>query len=193
MNGITPFELHLTTHKISGKKNDDFTALCSEIGGKSLLIELAQGEFMQQPMFTTTIFEKDLEAVLRMARSLAQRFRDSEFPIQRIKVETEEIYSDNFEKLPENYFEWHGKINIKNFPNLFEICQKHKVHLSKNSLKDEPNLRFITLRESCSKEVYQKRLAKLLDDLDLEKIIKQESEFCVYDNNLILDKGWLPE
>lgn len=193
MNGVTPFEIHLTTENIPKAKMDKFVSLCSRFNGKALLIKLTQGDFTQQPMFTKTVIEFGLSDVLLTAQKLSQKFHAFDFSIQRIKIETDDIYSDYFEKSSESYFEWHGKINLDELENVSNFCQKHKVHLSKNSLKDEPDLRFITLREFEAKEIYHRRLSELLKDLENVQILKQQSEFCLYDSNTNLDKGWLPE
>ena len=94
----------------------------------------------------------------------------------------------------DNYFEWHCKINYTQIDELLELCQKHKVHLSLNSLRNESNIRFITLREFGTKQEFNLRILALSNDLRSGDwtILKQQSEYCIYDNNTFLDNGWLP-
>ncbi len=76
---------------------------------------------------------------------------------------------------------------------LLTICQDNEVHLSKNTLKNEENTRFITLREFGNKDAFEQRITNLLENLQKENFIiqKQQAEYCVYDDNIMLDKGWL--
>ena len=75
-----------------------------------------------------------------------------------------------------------------------QICNTHRAHLSSNSLKNEDNLRFITLREFGTKQQFESRVQNILNALHKGwDIIKQESEYCIYDNNVFLDNGWLPQ
>ncbi|NUN99434.1 MAG: hypothetical protein HUU01_02325, partial [Saprospiraceae bacterium] len=99
-------------------------------------------------------------------------------------------YSPDFDK----YFEWHCKINYIQIEELLGVCEKHKVHLSLNSLKNETNVRFITLREFGAKWTFGQRIAVVLSDLQKGgwTVLKQQSEYCIYDNNNFLDNGWLP-
>ena len=190
-----PFELHLTASSIKSDKIDGFISICQKFGGKPLLIELAQGDFSQQPMFVKNLPRENLESVLKGARELANDFRSSNFDIRRIKIETDSKHARLFKKSKENYFEWHGKISLNNLESILKLCEKHKVHLSKNNLKNDENLRFITLREFGSKDIFQQKLLKLKFDLQTNGIgiFKETSEFCIYDDNQILDKGWLPD
>jgi hypothetical protein len=64
-----------------------------------------------------------------------------------------------------------------------------------NSLKNESNNRFITLREFGTKLEFENRVNELTKDLKKGNwtIFKQEAEYCIYDNNSFLDTGWLPQ
>jgi hypothetical protein len=93
------------------------------------------------------------------------------------------------------YYEWHGKIGYVPGEALSRVCEKHGVHLSRNALKGEGETRFVTLREYGGREVFEMRVRELVADLGREgwPVIKEVSEFCVYDSNVLLDKGWLEE
>ena len=190
-----PFELHLTASNIENGKIDSFVALCQKLDGKPLLIELAQGDFSRQPMFVKNLFGEKLTSILQDAEKLADIFNSTDFDIKRIKIETDSKYAELFDKSEENYFEWHGKVNLDNLESILKLCEKHKAHLSKNSLRDDENLRFITLREFNSSDIFQHKLLKLKTGLQINgiEILKESSEFCLYDDNQILDKGWLPD
>ena len=99
--------------------------------------------------------------------------------------------ASNFEK----YFEWHGKIHLKEEKLLDQICEDHKVHLSLNSLKGESDIRFITLREYGDIDVFQDRKNSLINCLEGNnwQVLKEQSEYCIYDDNNYLDAGWLPQ
>jgi hypothetical protein len=93
------------------------------------------------------------------------------------------------------YFEWHGKVLLNEPDQLLRLCEKHQVHLSKNALKDEHNARFVTLREYRDYDRFQKRIEVLTTDLAHHgrELLKQDAEYCIYDNNTNFDDGWLLE
>lgn len=207
-----PYEIHLTIADLTIEKTPVFVDLCQKQTGKAILIELAQGENLQQPMFTKVIFEENLQNVLQKSNQFANIFIENAFAIKRLKIEIPAQYSyiyseNNLEEntkknstiLPYflNYFEWHAKlstlINEEKMKDLLDICQENKVHLSKNTLKNEQNTRFITLREFGNKAVFEQRITELLENLQKNNfsIQKQQAEYCIYDDNTMLDSGWL--
>ena len=203
-----PYEIHLTIATLSTEKTPFFVDLCQEQTGKAILIELAQGENLQQPMFTKVIFEENLKNVLQKSNQYANIFVENDFAIKRLKIEIPAQYSylDTEHKLEESsinsvdfkhYFEWHAKlstlINNEKMKDLLNICQENMVHLSKNTLKNEQNTRFITLREFGDKTVFEQRITQLLENLQKNNfsIQKQQAEYCIYDDNTMLDNGWL--
>lgn len=190
-----PFEIHLTTNDLLNSEIERFNNLCKRSGGKSLLIKLSRGKVANQPMFSKVVSAENIERALEQTRDYVKGFVKEKFPITRIKVEipidfTDSIQSDK--KETDNYFEWHGKIEPFEMDKLLGICTKHNTHLSKNSIKNESK-RFVTLREYGSKEIFQNRVNNLIENLKENnyKIYKQESEYCVYDSNILLDEGWL--
>ena len=92
-----------------------------------------------------------------------------------------------------NIFEWHCKVEYINVISLQKLCDKYDAHLSKNALKNKKNTRFITLRETSSSEDFEKRIGQVVSELKKGSwmIIKHESEYCIYDSNLVLDNGWI--
>ncbi len=201
-----PYEIHLTIATLSAEKMPFFVDLCQNQTGKAILIALAQGENLQQPMFTKVVFEENLKNVIAKSNQYANVFIENNFAIKRLKIEIPAQYSylytenntvNSIDFKP--YFEWHAKlstlINEGEMKVLLTICQNNKVHLSKNSLKNEENTRFITLREFGNKDVFEQRITNLLGNFQKENFIiqKQQAEYCIYDDNTMLDKGWLTD
>ena len=76
-------------------------------------------------------------------------------------------------------------------PALNVYCTRNHAHLSRNTLRHTPDQRFITVRHSGDYTEFVQRVEKLLHGLpDSVSLIKQQFEYCVYDGNLDLDKGW---
>jgi hypothetical protein len=196
---VIPFEIHITVEAIAGEAMDAFERWCTRAGGKALLIELSRGACIQQPMFGRVVHHHSLAQALAAARDYANQMQEAGFVAKRLKIEVPcenaslpGITADNgFAP----YFEWHGKLVYENTAALENICEAHKAHLSANALKGEAATRFVTLREYASAQVFAARVESLIMALHSGgwQIRKQESEYCVYDNNLQLDKGWLEE
>jgi hypothetical protein len=198
MNSFIPFEIHLTTNDIGENQKSSFEKSCVEKGGKPLLIELAQGEHCKQPMMSLVIHRNHLDEAILSANDFAKQFNAEGFFVQRIKIEIPAEFEKQVEKIKSEtflpYFEWHGKVEFENVPELLSICLKHRAHLSKNALAKNNSLRFVTLREYENSEIFQSRVVNLVNELNLAgwKINKQ-FEYCVYDNFIGLDQGWLPQ
>ena len=193
-----PFELHLTFDKVSATNIEVFAARCEEEGGKAILIELARGDYQHQPMFTKVLYLANLPEALHAASQYDLSFKANDFLVNRVKIEIPAQLTDsaNWQLQPGfvPYFEWHGKIKYERPDELLQICTDHQVHLSLNALKNATATRFITLREYGARQQFETRLAQLIQALNQQgwPIYKQQAEYCVYDNNLILDQGWLP-
>ncbi len=199
LNQPIPFELHITTTDLHQNQIGSFVEVCSLNGGKPLLIELSQGEYTRQPMFNKVILVNEVEEAIKSAFDYAQVLNASGFQTTRVKIEIPsncvKLVQESQETAFEPYFEWHGKILFNRVNQLLELCAIHKAHLSKNALKDDNTTRFITLRELGTKEVLEQRIDRLTNDFakDGWDILKQQSEYCLYDTNMILDQGWLPQ
>ncbi len=194
-----PFELHLTTNDLLNEEIPRFKNLCKKISGKPLIIELSRGKISKQPMFNKVIKCESPEQALKNAGDYVKEFIKANFPVKRLKIEIPIEFSTCVNPLEHNlsqtYFEWHGKIKPEEIKQLSTLCLKHKVHLSRNSIKKEDSTKFLTLREYGTKETFQNRIENLIKDLEENTgtIYKNESEYCVYDNNIFLDEGWLAE
>ncbi len=188
------FEIHITVNSHPNIEANTFTEICSELNGKPLLIELAKGESPRQLMISKCISKNNLEEIFELCKSDCKILSVKGFATNRLKIEVNSNVAYLFEKdIKQNYFEWHGKLELKSYESLLGICRKHNAHLSRNSLKGENSYRFITLREFGEKNVFENRVFLLTEDLQNHdwEILKQESEFCVFDSNMFLDNGWL--
>ncbi|MDO1451734.1 hypothetical protein Q0590_36005 [Rhodocytophaga aerolata] len=193
-----PFEIHITTKDLPKTKIDLFVNICVQNGGKPLLIELYQGECISQPMFSKVIYSDNLNTVMAQASNYTHLLHQYGFQTKRIKTEIPASCVDTVQ-IPTQpgftpYFEWHGKIEVNRIDQLLELCSSYKAHLSRNSLKDEKQTRFLTLREYGSKEIFQERIDAVVSRLAQGgwQVLKQQSEYCLSDTNIDLDKGWLP-
>ena len=94
------------------------------------------------------------------------------------------------------YYEWHAKVEISQPTSnkLLELCEKHEAHLSKNSLKNESNKRFITARTyQLPFNLAQQRFTNIERDLKTNgfSIFKTITEACIFDSKESLDANWL--
>lgn len=193
-----PFELHLTIKPLKDDLIEPFVAFCTGHQAKPILIELAQGEHQQQPMFTKLIYCKSLIEAQAEATAYLRKLNKANFEVRRMKIEIPAnhynvtVWETNATFSP--YFEWHGKIRFERQGELLLLCEKHRVHLSLNALKDAHEVRFVTLREYGTQRQFQARVNQLIKDLSDQgwPIHKQQSEYCLVDDNVTLDKGWLP-
>ena len=192
----TPFELHITTSPLAAANIPDFLAFCETQQAKALLIELARGAFIEQPMFNKVVYCTGLNEALQHATIVSRGMQQQNWEIKRLKIEIPDYLAVNYQHGSNNhlpYFEWHGKVNGRVTPGLLEICRIHEAHLSLNALKRQENSRFITLREYGDHAAFCQRVAKLkahLTEADWP-LLKDISEYCIYDNNVHLDNGWL--
>ncbi|OJJ21597.1 hypothetical protein BKI52_13865 [marine bacterium AO1-C] len=188
--------MHLTTGILSQQEQEAFVNFCNQQGVKPLLIELARGDYTQQPMLSEIVYLPGLEDALQRANQYSQALRTSGFAVTRLKIEVPATKASLFAESSTNfqrYFEWHGKVDYARVDDLLALCTTHEVHLSRNALKNEANTRFVTLREYGNFETFVHRRNQLITTLTegAWNLRKQQSEYCVYDNNVFLDSGWL--
>lgn len=191
-----PFEIHITTNDLSTNRQEEFIHFCNSIEAKPIMIELLKGDFVKQPMFSKIIASNSIPDVLSISKGIIKKMDQQNFLAKRLKIEVpseKSVLFKNYNTDFEKYFEWHCKINYKQKDKLLSLCSKHKAHLSLNSLRNEADIRFITLREFGDLSKFEERITNLINDLKLGQwtLLKQQSEYCVYDNNIFLDNGWL--
>ncbi len=194
-----PFEIHITVGSLLTSEQENFVQVCRQYDAKPLLIELAKGDFMQQPMLTKVLYTTTLGIALQNASNYSTLLEQAGFIANRVKIEIPadcaKAYKDDTQYSFTKYFEWHGKIDYINTGSLLALCSEHKVHLSVNALKNDPGTRFITLREFGNYAVFMGRIASLANALQAGgwNLTKQQAEYCIYDTNQLLDNGWLPQ
>ena len=191
-----PFEIHITTEINTNTQEKRFITFCSQNNVKPLFIELSRGITISQPMLTKTILVNKLTNALDFAHQLEQELKKADLPVKRLKIEIPDINAKQYTPSQNSfnpYFEWHGKLKVIDKKTLYSICTKHNAHFSKNALKEEKNVHFITIRIAGSYKTYRTKVENLKADLEKSKwqIIKEEDEYCIYDSNIILDQGWL--
>jgi hypothetical protein len=191
------FEVHLTTRNLSEVELQAFESFCAYIGAKPLVIELSNGEHYRQPMISKVFRCDHPSQIYTHVDELTAAFKQADFPITRVKIEVPlEIIrevKDLFPDFTQTYFEWHGKLQDDRLDALWRKCAAHNAHLSRNALKNDPHRRFVTVRDYESLTVFKERVQELKAALQEENWIfsKEEFEYCIYDSNVALDKGWI--
>ncbi|WP_395317799.1 hypothetical protein [Variovorax sp. UC74_104] len=196
MNTIPPLlkgrlELHLTCGAMDAARIPSFVEVCEQVGLKPLLIDLAHGEQKQQPMATTWL-RGDLAEAKAEAMALAQWLARAGMAVLRVKVEAP-IQGHECLSRPGEYFEWHGKLRVHDASALQHLCETHGARLSRNSLKGETDVRFVTLRSREPLDGFRARVAALAGQLERQgwPLLKQETEICLLDSRESMDAGWL--
>lgn len=191
-----PFELHITADSLSATALDVFIDCCRQQEAKPMIIELARGVYNQQPMLNKVVYRQTLDEARTAATQLSEVLLANNIKPKRLKIEIPANYApcktaDDPAFTP--YFEWHGKVVFDRPDALLALCHEHGVHLSRNALKKEADTRFVTLREFGSKTDFERRVNNLVHVLQSGgwHAGKQQAEYCVYDNNISLDNGWL--
>ncbi len=192
------FEIHLTTQPLSPSQVPAFKRFCQQIAAKPILIELSNGQHAQQPMISKVLSCSDRATYTKGLEELQQAFANAHYPISRSKVEVPldqaAAVQQLFPEYPRGYYEWHGKVNFQHEEELRAICLRHQAHLSRNALKSQQDSRFITIRDySGAAENIQTRVAKLKAELLSQRwsFSKEEFEYCLFDSNVNLDRGWI--
>ena len=191
------FEIHITTQKLSEQELPAFVDFCAKIEAKPILIELSHGKSTQQPMISKVVKcdgKASLEFILEDLKNL---FVANSFSVERTKIEVPVKYHSAtkgfYPALSKTYFEWHGKVIVSDTKSMQALAEKFGGKLSKNSLKNEANRKFITLRDFDGEASIMSRIQALKTALAEVKapVLKEELEFCIYDSNLQLDAGWI--
>jgi hypothetical protein len=211
MNFTGEFETHITVaiDNFGGAKQineicEELQQWCIKHHLKFLHILLDQGVNQSQPMLTRRGMGKAIDE-LEKAKKISQALAFAGFSVTRIKIEaapwSQGIPRSNAEVLncsTDQYFEHHIRLLLSpktDLQHLKNIAQEHSAHISRNALKirqDNYQERFITQRCIAMGQVEANHQLEILSDAIKEyKIINQEQEFVIYDNNLDLDHGWI--
>ncbi len=196
MTASLPFELHVTINGLPESSISSFVNFCIANEAKPLIIELAQGAHYYQPMMSKVLNLATLGEAIAAGEAYSRLLHLQQFNVKRLKIEVPAAAAVSFLPAPEGfkrYYEWHGKINYIHKEALGELCTAYGVHLSVNALKYSPDLRFITLREYGDKSIFEQRVFSVVTALHTGgwELRKQQAEYCLYDDNVLLDSGWL--
>lgn len=191
------FEIHVTV-KAGGAEESDFIEACRAHGFEPVLIELPYGQNPKQYMTSSWVTGTEDDAK-RRAEAVQKIMRSEGFQVLRTKIEAgASNYGVPLFKAPSNssqYFEFHLKVVVeaKEEEKLQCVLKPHKAHLSRSSLKNETGRKFVTLRlYGVGRKQSFAQLASL--DRDVSQyftVISVEKEFCIFDSNERLDRGWI--
>lgn len=156
------FQAHITVEKLDNIA--DYIKLCEKYNVKPVLIKLAKGNFVNQPMYTQHIVAENFDNALLEVDKVKNIFVDNGFNIVRTKIEINaasvidyfQIDVDKWQntqyrescidKIKDSYFEVHVKVKYNNIDLLKEIVIKNNLYLSQNDR--EPNIRFLSVRKN---------------------------------------------
>lgn len=199
------FETHLTVDPRTMRHSGAIERFASEHGLKLLQIELPRGEHPCQPMLSWRA-ESTLPQSLSAATAMTQRLKTQGIRVLRTKIEASpfnaEVPQAESSRKAGRYFESHVKVLLRTLADetaLYAIAMAHGAHLSRNARRvrsDGRAERFVTLRSgSCGYPAFARDTAMLEAALAprVERVLEVEIEYVVYDSNLAIDAGWLPE
>lgn len=191
------FEIHITTTDITEDQIDQFEAFCASIAAKPIIIELSKGQFYRQPMISKVVKCKDKQGLENEISSIQADFLSNGYQVVRTKIEVppwhKEIVANYYQNESKTYYEWHGKVKLTDEPLICKICELYQARLSRNTLKNDPTTKFITIRDYTDEQAVNTRIERLKEHLNTHQItmIKEEFEFCIFDSNEALDKDWI--
>lgn len=191
------FETHVTVK--DSATDEILNQIAAEVGGKVTKIVLARGQSPVQPMITF-FGGGTLSDQLDAAERLTSRLKEDGCEVVRVKVEVD---LDAGKEMDWLYAEQHLKILMGVSDDALVSLRRDALgigaHVSRNARHSEGDseFRFVTTRvwpERSVKQVYQ---AFNNGAFHLDRhgwtIIDDEREVVVYDSNVDLDRGWLPE
>lgn len=192
------FEIHITTKKLKETEVEQFVKFCSSIDAKPILIELAEGITMQQPMISKVYSEISAGELKNKIEILETKFKEQSYDVVRTKVEVPLDYINRgrreFPNYRGQYYEWHGKVEFEDLGKIQQVLSRFQnAHLSKNALKDQSNRRFVTVRSYNNKRLFLSNVDSIKKTIAQNgfQLIKDEYEYCIYDSNKTTDSGWM--
>jgi hypothetical protein len=204
------FECHITVALPPQQPNKLvlFDQICQQLGGKTIVIQLANGKTPTQPMISKN-FKGDANLVLSQINALHQEIA-KHFPIVRLKVETSTFNAglpettEEAARLPPScYFEFHVKMQLEkdhDLDQLRTLLAPYHSYVSENTLEEDESdnlwaYRFATQRFRLGKPAAEAHLSALLTFLKTQHITvkKVNREFNIFDSNADLDAGWTDE
>ncbi len=195
------FEIHLTTEALAESALSDFVAFCERIEAKPILIELPAGQQQQQPMISKVVSAAEPGEVHSLLAELRDAFKANGYSVVREKVEVplehEAAGKAAFPDYHGGYYEWHGKVTVDHVDALLTLLEYPKAHLSRNTLRGKEKQRFITFRTTSHVSHFIQWVQQIENKVTAAgfPILKSEAEYCCFDSNKSVDRGWsdLPE
>ncbi len=156
------FQAHITVGTVNNISG--YIELCKEQEVKPVLIKLAQGDYVNQPMYTQQIVARNLGDALLEVDRVKNVFSENGLQAVRAKIEINaesvidyfEIDVDKWEntqyresclaKMKNSYFEAHVKVKYNDIDLLEAIAIKNNLYLSQNDR--EPAIRFLSVRKN---------------------------------------------
>lgn len=190
-------EVHLTTHGLSKKGIVEFVEFCTRNEYKPIIIELNEGDIQQQPMISKVIDSCIPIEIHNKIKEIEQTFLANNFPILRTKVEVpinlSYLSKSIFPDYKGQYGEWHAKIKLNNIEELEELKNDKRFKVSNSSLRGEKLRRFITYRHYTHLDQFESYVANIRNSIKFKgyEIVKEEFEYCIFDSNKLIDKGWI--
>lgn len=192
----TLFEIHITTTELDETLIREFVDFCDTIEAKPILIELPAGQQRQQPMISKVVKLEDPQEIHPIISDLEADFLAAGFPVERVKVEVPlEFEAEGSAAFPEfrgKYYEWHGRVKNVDPAALTKTCLHINVHVSRNALKGKTGTRIVTMREVHTNSRFTERIQTVKTMLKNRgfQLEKEEAEYCVFDSNKAIDRGW---
>ncbi|GFI48500.1 hypothetical protein IMSAGC019_03837 [Lachnospiraceae bacterium] len=156
------FQAHVTME--TQNNISAYIELCRKNDVKPVLIRLAQGDFVDQPMYTQRIVAQNLDDAMVEAGRVKNNFSENGFQAIRTKIEINaesaidyfgidvdswgntEYRENCLAKIQNSYFEVHVKVKYNDIGLLEAIAIKDNLYLSKNDR--EPDIRFLSVRKN---------------------------------------------
>ena len=190
-------EIHITTAALGLSEIDDFVNFCKTIDAKPIIIELADGEILQHPMISKRVEVKDRHELDKIMSNLKSQFTASGYHLSRIKLEVHSKSAEAgklfFPDFKGGYYEWHAKVYNDDLEAIYKVADFVNVHVSKNGLKGIKNRRILTVRETRDERLFLERTSLVKKNFASNglEVVNEEHEYCIYDSNKSLDKGWI--
>lgn len=204
-----PYEIHITVdlNKSVSQGVDVFKDNCKHIGVKPIVLDLQNksGVSEMSDVMTSSRFKGDDSSAIFESDVIVKKLEDFGYKVVRTKIESFPYHplspKSDKELMPKNcYFESHVPVKVckgdlERLSKTISMFQ-HPVHMSKNIFKvfSDHFIVMLTYRDS---KTYASKFVENVEDIcrvlnnsgfEFNKI---ESEFALYDTNVVHDSKWI--